>query len=201
MRPVRTLVGSLLAAMRVPVASLMLVPTAAFAWPWSQDMMNQPSIKPQEGVMAPFPARSVPTQGIATTVANRDEAKGLINPVPLSDASLKSGKTLFRIYCAACHGLTGRADAPITPKIGAISLVDEYVQKQLTEGWIFGTITFGSAIMPAYGKPTAREDGRGANDLSVEERWHVVNYVRNQLAKDAQSEPPAEPAATTASTK
>ena len=188
-----TLAGSLLAAM--------LVPTAAFAWPWSQDMMNQPSIKPQEGVMAPFPARSVPTQGIATTVANRDEAKGLINPVPLSDASLKSGKTLFRIYCAACHGLTGRADAPITPKIGAISLVDEYVQKQLTEGWIFGTITFGSAIMPAYGKPTAREDGRGANDLSVEERWHVVNYVRNQLAKDAQSEPPAEPAATTASTK
>ena len=151
--------------------------------------------------MAPFPKRSVPTQGIATTVANRDEAKGLINPVPLSDASLKTGKTLFRIYCAACHGLTGRADAPITPKIGAISLVDEYVQKQLTEGWIFGTITFGSAIMPAYGKPTAREDGRGSNDLSVEERWHVVNYVRNQLAKDAQSEPSAEPVATTAATK
>ena len=195
-RPVKTwgsLAGPLLAAM--------LVPTTAFAWPWSQDMMNQPSIKPQEGVMAPFPKRSIPTQGIATTVANRDEAKGLINPMPLNDASLKTGKTLFRIYCATCHGLTGRADSPVAPKIGAISLVDEYVQKQLTDGWIFGTITFGSAIMPAYGKPTAREDGRGSNDLSVEERWHVVNYVRNQLAKDAQSEPPAEPVATTASTK
>ena len=195
-----TLAGPLLAAMLAPV-SLMLVSTAAFAWPWSQDMMNQPSIKPQEGTMTPFPKRSVPTQGIATTVANRDEAKGLVNPIPLSDASLKTGKVLFRIYCAACHGLTGRADAPITPKIGAISLVDEYVQKQLTEGWIFGTITFGGAIMPAYGKPTAREDGRGSNDLSVEERWHVVNYVRSQLTKDAQSEPPAEPAATTTSTK
>lgn len=191
-RPVKTwgiLTGPLLAAM--------LVPTAAFAWPWSQDMMNQPSIKPQEGVMAPFPHRSIPTQGIPTTVANRDEAKGLINPVPLTEASLKTGKTLFRIYCAACHGLTGQADAPITPKIGAISLVDDYVQKQLTEGWLFGTITFGSFVMPAYGKPSAREDGRGSNDLSVEERWHVVNYVRNKLAKDAQ----AEPAATTVSAK
>ena len=200
-RPVKiggTLAGPLLAAMLAPIASLlMLTPTTAFAWPWSQDMMNQPSIKPQEGVMAPFPKRSIPTQGIATTVANRDEAKGLINPIPLSDASMQRGKTLFRVYCAACHGLTGRADAPITPKIGAISLVDDYVQKQLTEGWIFGTITFGSAIMPAYGKPSAREDGRGANDLSVEERWHVVNYVRNKLVKDAQSEP----AATTASAK
>lgn len=195
-----TFAGSLLAVMLAP-ASLMLLPTTALAWPWSQDMMNQPSIKPQEGVMAPFPKRSVPIQGIATTAANRDETKDLINPVALNNTSLKTGKTLFRIYCAACHGLTGRADSPITPKIGAISLVDEYVQKQLTEGWIFGTITFGSAIMPAYGKPTAREDGRGANDLSVEERWHVVNYVRNQLAKDAQSEPPAEPVATTATTK
>lgn len=191
-----TLAGPLLAAILVPMASLML-PTAAVAWPWSQDMMNQPSIKPQEGVMTPFPKRSIPTQGIATTAANRDETKGLINPIPLSDVSIKTGKTLFRIYCAACHGLTGQADAPITAKIGAITLVDDYVQKQLTEGWIFGTITFGSAIMPAYGKPSAREDGRGSNDLSVEERWHVVNYIRNQLVKDAQTEP----AATTASAK
>lgn len=170
------------------LAAALLAPTLAYAWPWSQDMMNQPSIKPQEGPMAPFPKRSVPIQGISTTVANRDEAKGLTSPIPVSEESLKQGKMLFRVYCAACHGLTGKADSPITPKIGAISLVDDYVQKNLTEGWIYGTITFGSAIMPAYGKPTAREDGRGSNDLSVEERWHVVNYVRNQLVKDAQAD-------------
>ncbi|MBI2779992.1 MAG: c-type cytochrome [Gammaproteobacteria bacterium] len=172
-----------------PLLAAMLVPTAAFAWPWSQDMMNQPSIKPQEGPMAPFPKRSVPTQGIATTVANRDETKDLVNPIPVSEASLKKGKVLFRIYCAACHGLTGQADSPITAKIGAINLTDDYAQKNLTEGWIFGTITFGSAIMPAYGKPSAREDGRGSNDLSVEERWHVVNYVRHKMVQDAQAEP------------
>lgn len=170
-------------------AALLLVPTVALAWPWSTDMMNQPALKPQEPFnekeMFPFPTRSVPVAGFATTIANRDEAKGLENPVPVSEASLKQGKTLFKIYCAACHGLTGAADSPVTNKIGAISLVDSYVQETLTEGWIFGTITFGSFVMPAYGVPTARDDSRGSNDLSVEERWHVVNYVRHGLAKDA----------------
>jgi len=160
----------------------MLVPTLTMAWPWSQDMMNQPSIKPQEGQMHAFPQRSIPVQGIPTKVANREEAKGLRNPIQASKASLTKGKTLFKIYCSACHGLTGKADSPVAPKIGAISLVDSYVQENLTEGWLWGTITFGSYVMPAYGVPTGK---RGSNDLSVEERWHVVNYVRNGLVNDS----------------
>jgi len=161
-----------------------LFPTVVMAWPWSTDMMDQPSIKPQEGTMVPFPKRSIPVQGIPTVVANRDEAKALKNPFSVTVASLKTGKTLFKVYCAACHGLTGKADSPVSSKIGAISLADDYVQNNLTEGWIWGTITFGSYVMPAYGSPTARDDGRGSNDLSVEERWHVVNYIRNALVKD-----------------
>jgi len=161
-----------------------LFPSIVMAWPWSTDMMDQPSIKPQEGTMAPFPKRSIPVQGIPTSVASRDESKVLKNPFPVTAASLKTGKTLFKVYCAACHGLTGKADSPVSSKIGAISLADDYVQNNLTEGWIWGTITFGSYVMPAYGRPTARDDGRGSNDLSVEERWHVVNYIRNALVKD-----------------
>lgn len=166
----------------------LLFPSVVFAWPWSTDMMNQPSIKPQEGIMTVFPRHSVPVDGYPTKVANRDEAKPLKNPIPLTEASLKKGKTLFKIICAACHGLTGKADSPVSPKIGAINLTESYVQDFLTEGWIFGTISFGSAIMPAYGVPTAREDNRGANDLTVEERWHIVNYVKHQLLKDAENE-------------
>jgi len=164
----------------------MMVPGAAMAWPWSQDMMNQPSIKPQEGYEAtlPFPVHSVPVSGIPTKIHNRDEAKDLKNPTPPTETSINRGRTLFRIYCAACHGLTGGANSPITPKIGAINLRDDYAQKQLTEGWIFGTITFGSAIMPAYGDPMGRDDRRGANDLSVDERWDVVNYVKHGMLQD-----------------
>lgn len=159
----------------------MLMPAVAMAWPWSTDMMNQPNIKPQEGVMIDFPHRSIPVMGIATKVANREEAKTLVNPIKATPASLKKGRNLFRIYCAACHGLTGSADSPVSGKIGAIALNDSYVQENLTEGWVWGTITFGSYVMPAYGVPQGK---RGSNDLNVEERWHVVNYVKNRLVAD-----------------
>jgi len=165
------------------IAGLMLLPAVVMAWPWSQDMMNQPSIKPQEGPMTPFPHRSIPVTGIPTKVADREAAKDLVNPIPVTEQSLKKGRTLFRIICSACHGLTGAADSPVSNKIGAIPLNDEYVQENLTEGWVWGTITFGSYVMPAYGVPN---DQGGSNDLGVEERWHVVNYVKHGLVKETQ---------------
>ncbi|MBI5450977.1 MAG: cytochrome c [Gammaproteobacteria bacterium] len=170
---------------KLVIAALLAAPSLVMAWPWSQDMMNQPSIKPQEGQPYPMLKRSIPVQGIPTTVANRDEAKGLVNPTPATAESIDNGRTLFKIYCSACHGLTGKADSPVSPKIGAISLVDSYVQETLTPGWIWGTITFGSYVMPAYGVPKANAQSRGSNDLSVQERWDVVNYVRNGLVNDA----------------
>lgn len=168
-----------------------LFPAVAFAWPWSTDMADQPAVEPQSPVsqermeMHPFPQRSIPVGGIPTKVASREEADTLINPIPVSAASLREGRTLFRIYCAACHGLTGRAESPVSGKMGAPPLTMDRIQKDLSEGWIWGTITFGSFLMPAYGVPQGRADERGANDLTVEERWHVVNYVRNQLVEDA----------------
>jgi len=170
---------------RIILLTLLLLPSVVFAWPWSTDMMNQPSIKPQEGKMFPFPGRSIPIMGIPTTVANREASLNLKNPIPVSEASVKKGRNLFRIYCAACHGLKGKRDTPVADKIGAIDLTDEYVQATLTEGHIWGTITFGSAIMPAYGVPSADPMKGGANDLTVDERWHVVNYVRNGLTSEA----------------
>jgi len=164
------------------IGAVALLPTTVMAWPWSTDMMNQPNIKPQEGEPAAFPKRSIPVSGIATPYSSREETKDLKNPIPVTDASITTGRNLYKIYCAACHGLTGKADSPVTPKIGAIPLNEEYVQSTLSEGWIWGTITFGSYVMPAYGVPG--EQG-GSNDLNPEERWHVVNYLRNQLVKDA----------------
>jgi len=167
---------------KILVFTAAMMPAVVFAWPWSTDMMNQPSIKPQEGPPALFPKRSIPVQGVPTKVKNREEAENLSNPVKVSKTSLKKGKDLFKIICAACHGLTGKADSPVSSKIGAIDLTTEYVQDTLKEGWIYGTITYGSAIMPAYGVPGAQG---GSNDLSPTERWHVVNYIKNQLVKDA----------------
>lgn len=168
---------------------LLALPATAYAWPWSQDMMNQPSIKPQEGTPKAFPKRSVPTTGFATKFLSRDDdgIEELVNPVAATPESIAEGKTLYAIYCASCHGKTGQSESPIAEKIGAMVLTDEYVQVDSTEGWIWGTITFGGAVMPAYGVPNEETDYRGANDLSVTERWHVVNYIKHQLKADAEA--------------
>ncbi len=168
-------------------------PAMAWAWPWSTDMVDQPAIEPQAPVSAdrlemyPFPKRSVPLDGLPTVVASREEADTLSNPIPASAASIDQGRTLFKIYCAACHGLTGAGDSPVSGKIGAPPLLDDRIQKTLTEGWLYGTITFGSFLMPAYGAPQNRADQRGSNDLASDERWHIVNYMRNGLVQDAES--------------
>lgn len=164
------------------VAGALMMPAVALAWPWSTDMMNQPNIKPQEGPMTPFPERSIPVQGIPTQVADREASREIQNPVAATAESVDKGRNLYKIYCGACHGNTGAGDGAVGAKMGAIALNNDYVQSGMTEGWIWGTITFGSYVMPAYGVPQGK---RGSNDLSVEERWHVVNYIRNGMMKDS----------------
>lgn len=176
----------------VLAGALTLSPGEAQAWPWTNDMMNQKSIKPQEEIR-PFPQRSVPVTGIPSSQwEDRDATEDLRNPHAPTPESLKTGRTLFRIYCAACHGLTGRAEGEVAARgMPANDLTDEYVQVDMTEGWVFGTITFGSAVMPPYGRAGDQDgEARGSNDLSVDERWHVVNYVKHQLKADADAAGP-----------
>lgn len=172
------------ALVALPVSALLLAGDA-HAWPWSKDMVNQPSIKPQEKTL-PVPRRSVPTTGVRIPWADRDATENLKNPVAVTAQSIRQGRNMFRIYCAACHGLTGRGESPVAEKVGAPDLTDPDLISEMTDGWMFGTIVFGSALMPPYGRAgDMNGEARGANDLSVEESWHVVNYVRHQLASDA----------------
>ena len=178
----------LLLGLAVLTSALALSATEAKAWPWSTDMVNQKSIKPQEQTRA-FPSRSVPLTGIPSAQwENREATADLVNPHAPTPESLAEGKTLFKIYCTACHGMTGRAESEVAARgMPANDLTDDAVQVDLTDGWIFGTITFGSAIMPPYGRPgDMNGEVRGSNDLSVDERWHIVNYVKHQLKADAE---------------
>jgi len=156
-----------------------LVPSLAFAWPWSRDMANQISIKPQEGPesVRPFPQRSVPMPGTKTMihVHDRDEAMKIANPNPATPASVRNGRKMFQTYCVPCHGASGTGDGPVGAKflIRPFDLTADRVQKELPEGYIFGTVTFGGALMPSYG-----------NDMYPSERWDLVNYVRHALIDD-----------------
>lgn len=156
-----------------------LVPSMAMAWPWSKDMANQISVKPQEGpdAIIPFPQRSVPVQGTQTTpyVHDADAAMKLANPVSPTPKSIANGRELFKIYCVPCHGDSGTGDGLVGQKliVRPFDLTAERVQKEVPEGYIWGHITFGGALMPSYG-----------NDMYPSERWDVVNYVRHGLLTD-----------------
>jgi mono/diheme cytochrome c family protein len=161
------------------LACIALLPAVAGAWPWSRDMANQISIKPQHGPdsIRPFPQRSVPMVGTNTLllVHDRDAAMKLVNPNPATAESVGRGRKFFQIFCTPCHGKSGTGDGLVGAKflIRPFDLTAENEQKVLSEGYIYGTVAFGGALMPSYG-----------NDLSPSEVWDLVNYVRHGLVSD-----------------
>jgi len=164
--------------------ALLLAPSLAQAWPWSNDMANQVSIKPQESIdpanpgMQAFPKRSVPVAATNTVrVKDQEAAVKMVNPIPADEKSVATGGRLFAIYCTPCHGQSGTGDGLVGAKLimkpfdltTTGRLMDT---KAFPDGHIFGYMTLGGAVMPSY-----------ANDLSPTERWHVVNYLRKVLQK------------------
>lgn len=164
--------------MRLSLAiAIFLTPTLAQAWPWSHDMANQISIKPQESVdlknpgMTPFPKRSIPVPGTTSLVKDMSASEKQVNPIPADEKSVALGGKLFQIYCTPCHGYAGKGDGLVGAKLllTPYNLTAEQT-KERSDGFIWGYMTFGGAVMPSY-----------ANDLSVTERWNVINYVRKVL--------------------
>ncbi len=168
--------------LRWAAASAILIPSLAMAWPWSTDMMDQISIKPQHGPMGvrPFPEHSVPIPSTQTStrIASMDEADAAKNPVPATPESIHNGQKLFEIICTPCHNYSGKGDGPVGMKLSLqpFDLTSDRIQHEVTEGHIFGYMTFGGAIMPSY-----------ANDLYPNERWDIVNFVRHGLLQYSQN--------------
>ena len=161
--------------------ALLLAPAVAQAWPWSKDMSEQISVKPQESVdpknpgMEPYSDRSVPIPGTTSFVQDMDGADKQKNPVVANQKSLEFGGRLFGIYCTPCHGYAGKGDGLVGKKLvlQPYNLTADHA-KGVSDGYIWGMMTFGGAVMPSY-----------ANDLSPTERWNVVNYVRHVLQQGA----------------
>jgi len=146
--------------------------------PWFDHMVKSPAIHPYKRSDLPrnTVAGSIPitkTEGdwgvewLAGTWAPADRIVNPTNPA----ATLAAGDSLFHIYCAVCHGPTGAADGPVTPKIGAPSLLTPKA-RGWSDGHIYSLIRYGRGVMPRYGDKIVLPD----------ERWAVVNYVRKLQA-------------------
>jgi len=153
-----------------------------WGFPWNKDMVDQPSVKPQEtkvrssaaavplgqGLLPPVPADP------AALVSARLVAGSVVNPVKRSDAAVRAGKGLYGIYCAPCHGASGQGDGPVGRKFlpPPMNLHLDYVQQQ-PDGQLFYTTSHGSVVMPFY-----------RDALTPVERWQIVHYLKGGLGSE-----------------
>ena len=96
-----------------------------------------------------------------------EKEKKVKNPVKATKESIQKGKEIYDKKCALCHGDKGDGKGPasggLDPK--PTNFKESHGEK-MTDGEHFWKITTGRGPMPSYEK-----------DLTVEERWHVINYV------------------------
>jgi len=94
----------------------------------------------------------------------------LDNPLAAGPASaLARGELVYRNFCVPCHGAGGRGDGPAA-KRGVPpppSLLAERAVA-MKDGQLFHVLTYGQANMASY-----------ASQLSREDRWRVILYVRS----------------------
>ena len=169
------------------VILLMVAPTFAHAWwPWTRVTRSVSSRR--KAMIRRIRAcirsrsRSVPVPNTPTSsieVKDKDAAFKLVNPVPITERSVDMGHRLFSIYCVPCHGKSGTGDGYVGQKLilqpwnlTSSNTIHSWNSPDYPDGYIFGMMTFGGAVMPVY-----------AIDLSPTERWEVIDYIRAVLQK------------------
>ena len=131
---------------------------------WISFMMKQPAFQPMYDPL-PVVTDTVPAEGAAYSVVLGVEP----NPVAADQASLTRGAELYSIHCALCHGNDGKGNGPMAPHLKNKPFdLTSFIMHSFTDGGIFYVISTGAPDkMPALNE-----------NLTVSERWDVVNYVR-----------------------
>ncbi|MBU1680316.1 MAG: DUF3341 domain-containing protein [Bacteroidetes bacterium] len=91
----------------------------------------------------------------------------LKNPLLPSEVNFNLGKAKFDIYCSPCHGYFGEGDSRLNGQFPNPPSLHSEKASNWSDGRIYHIITEGQNIMPSH-----------ARQLSREERWAVVLYIR-----------------------
>jgi mono/diheme cytochrome c family protein len=96
-------------------------------------------------------------------------------PLEITAATLARGRAKFEVHCAVCHGLLGDGESQVALNMSLRKPPSLHAYRDVPDGHIFRVVTHGFGLMPSY-----------ANELTVEDRWAVVAYVRAlQLSQHA----------------
>lgn len=88
-------------------------------------------------------------------------------PVKVTPELLQLGRKKFEVNCAVCHGLLGDGDSLVAKNMAVRPPPSLHQRVRLEDGHYFQVISEGFGVMPSY-----------ASELTVDERWAVVSYVR-----------------------
>ena len=132
------------------------------------------------------------SQSDSARLAESNAFKNPLDTVMASKASLKEAERLYLINCGICHGTAldgngplynnGNGPFPVLPK----SLVATDT-KAFTDGHYYHVITFGKGAMGSY-----------ASQLTPEQRWWVIKYIRTKQGGASATTDTTKTAATTA---
>ncbi|MEI7812608.1 MAG: quinol:electron acceptor oxidoreductase subunit ActD [Ignavibacteria bacterium] len=140
-------------------------------------MANQPKLNPQhktvlfaDGFGMRLPVEGSVARGFEPYLYKGNQAsasKNLINPLLPVKENLSMGRMKFDIFCSPCHGYFAKGDSRLRGQFpNPPSLHSEKV-RNFRDGDIYHIITEGQNVMPSYAKQISRE-----------ERWAVILYVR-----------------------
>lgn len=180
--------------------------TRSTGWEFSRNMYDpigynpdQPNANFKDGKTAQVPPAGTTPVGFERfpySGSNDDYERAgaeLVNPFQRTEANLAQGQALYQVYCAVCHGPEGKGDGSITKdrtleaesrqlenyppppsyaKSDGTNSSRGGAMADLTDGKIYHTITYGLNMM-----------GSHASQLSPDERWKVVMYVRELQQK------------------
>lgn len=148
------------------IVSVLIGAAPVYGWFWRQDMIKQPSIRPQEAPR-PLPPNAIPRQGKEQPMDRVEAGKRLRNPIDQNPTALENGRKLYEIYCTLCHGSDGKGGGPVAGKFVPPPDLTIDVFRKRPDGFIYQTITDGGPLMPGQG-----------DVLQLKERWEIVIHLR-----------------------
>jgi mono/diheme cytochrome c family protein len=135
---------------------------------------------PDGKTMRPLPEGVVSQESAAATesVTTAGTASAQVVheiPIAITHALIEHGRNRYEIFCQPCHDVSGASDSPVAKSMQLRqppSLLEERI-RALPVGTIYQAIADGYGLMPSY-----------ARQLSIDERWGVVAYVRALQLRD-----------------
>jgi len=110
----------------------------------------------------------------STGLTAANALKSPLDSVAVKPANLKEAERLYLIDCGICHGTALDGNGPLWnggngPFPAAPRPLNGDYAKALSDGHIYHVITFGKGAMGSY-----------ASQLTPEQRWWVIKYIRSK---------------------